>query len=264
MCDTRTVQCISHIGISTGAYLNLSLASALLRISELTSFAEVLSLGPHSILEPANARVLGVAGMPFSVHGPFAHFELGSRWGSQHKAAMDMHRRHILAAAALGAGLYVVHPDVQRKPRVRSRRVIATMEKAFEDLTELQAECGMPIAIENLPFARHSHFVAPGDLDVKGLAVVFDAGHAAITDTLDAWLADTSHDIRHVHVHDNLGTHGGDLHDPCGTGVVDAGPVIRRAREIGATIILEHKNEAEVQQSFDYLQGKGLLAQIGE
>ena len=261
MCDTRSVQCISDIGISTGAYLNLSLASALLRISELTSFAEVLSLGPHSILDPANARVLGIAGLPFSVHGPFAHFELGSRWGSAHKIAMEVHRRHIAAAAELGAGLYVVHPDVQRRPRVRSRRVVAMMESAFEELSEMQEECGMPIAVENLPFIRHSHFVAPGDLDVKGLAVVLDAGHAAITGTLDAWLAPTDHDIRHVHLHDNKGTHGGDLHDPCGTGVVDAAPVIAAARAMGATIILEHKNEGEVQQSFDYLKARGLLTQ---
>jgi sugar phosphate isomerase/epimerase len=261
MCDTPDVQCISDIGVSTGAYLNLSLASALLRISELTAFAEVLSLGPHSILDKANARVLEVAGLPFSVHGPFAHFELGSRWASRHKAAMEMHRRHIDAAAELGAGLYVVHPDVQRKPRPRSVRVIATMERACQEFAALQKQYDMPIAMENLPFARHSHFVAPDDLDVQGMAIVLDAGHAAITETLDTWLARTDLDIRHVHLHDNQGSHGGDLHDPCGTGVVDAAQVIAAARGIGATIILEHKNEAEVQQSFDYLKTRGLLTQ---
>jgi sugar phosphate isomerase/epimerase len=264
MCDTAVVQCISDIGVSTGAYLNLSLASALLRISELTSFAEVLSLGPHSILEPANARVLEVAGLPFSVHGPFAHFELGSRWASRHRAAMEMHKRHIAAAAELGAGLYVVHPDVQRKPRPRNRRVVATMERACEELAALQTEYDMPIAIENLPFARHSHFVAPDDLDVHGMAIVLDAGHAAITETLDAWLARPDLDVRHVHLHDNQGVHGGDLHDPCGTGVVDAARIIGHARSIGATIILEHKSEDEVQQSFDYLKTRGLLTQCVE
>jgi sugar phosphate isomerase/epimerase len=255
------MQCISHVGVSTGAYMNLSLASALLRISELTSFAEILSLGSHSILEPANARVIELAGMPFSVHGPFAHFELGSRWGSTHKAAMEMHKRHIAAAAELGSGLYVVHPDVQRKPRPRSARVIATMERACEEFTELQAQYGMPIAIENLPFARHSHFIAPDDLDIAGMYIALDAGHAAITGTLEAWLARRDLPVRHVHLHDNKGMHGGDLHDPCGTGVVDASEVIAVAREMGATIILEHKTEEEVQQSFDYLNARGLLTQ---
>lgn len=255
------MQCISHVGVSTGAYLNLSLASALLRISELTAFAEILSMGPHSILEPANARVIEVAGMPFSVHGPFAHFELGNRRASRHKAAMELHKRHIAAAAELGAGLYVVHPDVQRKPRPRSSRVIETMERACQEFTALQEEYGMPIAIENLPFARHCHFVAPDDLDIGGLYIALDAGHAAITETLDAWLARTDLPVRHVHLHDNKGVHGGDLHDPCGTGVVDSAEVIAVARAMGATIILEHKSEEEVQQSFDYLNAKGLLTQ---
>jgi len=255
------MECISHVGVSTGAYLNLSLGAALLRISELTAFAEILSLGRHSILEPANARVIGLAGLPFSVHGPFEHFELGSRWASRHKAAMQVHKRHIAVAAELGCGLYVVHPDVQRKPRVRSNRVVATMQKACEDFTALQEEYGMPIAIENLPVARHSHFVAPDDLDIAGMHIAFDAGHAAITETLDAWLERRDLPVRHVHLHDNKGVHGGDLHEPCGTGVVDAAKVISVAREMGATIILEHKNEDEVQQSFDYLKERGLLTQ---
>ena len=255
------MECISHVGVSTGAYMNLSLGSALLRIAELTAFAEILSMGRHSILEPANARVVGLAGLPFSVHGPFEHFELGSRWASRHKAAMEVHRRHIAVAAELGCGLYVVHPDVQRKPRVRSTRTIATMQRACEQFTALQEEYGMPIAIENLPFARHSHFVAPGDLDIAGMHIAFDAGHAAITETLDAWLERRDLPIRHVHLHDNKGIQGGDLHDPCGTGVVDAANVIAVAREIGATIILEHKNEDEVQQSFEYLRERGLLTQ---
>jgi sugar phosphate isomerase/epimerase len=255
------MECISHVGVSTGAYMDLSLASALLRIAELTSFAEILDLGRHTILEPANARVIELAGLPFSVHGPFAHFELGSRWSSRHKAAMEMHKRHIAKAAELGAGLYVVHPDVQRKPRSRNPRVVATMQRACEQFTTLQEEYDMPIAIENLPFARHSHFVAPDDLDIAGMHIALDAGHAAITGTLDAWLTRRDLPVRHVHLHDNKGIHGGDLHDPCGTGVVDAADVIAVARDMGATIILEHKNEEEVQQSFDYLKERGLLTQ---
>lgn len=264
MCDTRGVQCISDIGVSTGAYLNLSLASALLRVSELCAFAEVLSLGPHSILEPVNARVLEVAGLPFSVHGPFAHFEFGSRWSSRHKAAMKLHRRHIAAAAELGAGLYVVHPDLQKKPHHRDQRVVDTLERAFEELAALQEEYGMTIAVENLPFARHSHFVAPGDLELKGLGIVLDAGHAAVTGTLGDWLAHTDDGVRHIHLHDNLGRHGGDQHNPCGTGIVDAAAVVTAARAVGATIILEHKDEGAVQQSFDYLEAQGLLTQPQE
>ena len=67
------------IGISTGAYFELSLGAALLRIAEIAPSAEILSLGRHSLLEPINVRVIEATGLPFTVHGPFAHFEFGSR-----------------------------------------------------------------------------------------------------------------------------------------------------------------------------------------
>ena len=74
-----------YIGISTGAYANFSLAAALLRIGEIAPAAEILSLGRHSLLDAANARVVELAGLPFTVHGPFLHFEYGSRSGRQHR-----------------------------------------------------------------------------------------------------------------------------------------------------------------------------------
>ncbi len=196
------------------------------------------------------------------MHGPFAHFELGSRWASRHKAAMELHKRHIATAAELGCGLYVVHPDVQRKPRVRNaarRRHHAEGLRGVHRSSRRSTACPSPSRTCRSRATPTSS--APDDLDIAGLHIAFDAGHAAITDTLDAWLARRDLPVRHVHLHDNQGVHGGDLHDPCGTGVVDAAEVISVAREIGATIILEHKNEDEVQQSFDYLKERGLLTQ---
>lgn len=249
----------SDIGISTGAYAHLSLGAALLRIAEIAPEAEILSLGTHSLLEPANARVVELAGLPFSVHGPFLHFEFGSRSPAKHRAAVDLHRRHLAVAAELGARLYVIHPDLQRRQRGRDRRVIRHLESSFEDLAAMQDEFGLTIAVENLPFIRHTHFNAPGDLDLKGLALALDVGHAAATGTLSRWLADETHDLRHVHLHDNEGFVGGDQHLPLGRGVIDAAPVMAAARAAGATIVLEHKNEADVIESLTHLYDRGLL-----
>ena len=101
-----------------------------------------------------------------------------------------MHRRHLAAVAELGGRVYVVHPDLQRRWKGWDARVVHTLESSFEDLAELQEESGVNIAIENLPFVRHTHFRAPGDLDLKGLGLSLDVGHAAVTGTLAAWLAD--------------------------------------------------------------------------
>jgi len=247
------------IGISTGAYFELSLGAALLRIAELASSAEILSLGRHSLLEPINARVIEAAGLPFTVHGPFAHFEFGSRSATKHRGAIDLHRRHMWVAAELGARLYVVHPDMQRRAQGWNPKVAASLERAFEELSALQHEIGLSIAVENMPFHKHSHFIAPGDLDLRGLGLALDAGHAAVTGTLSDWLSDPQVDLRHVHLHDNLGQASGDHHHPLGTGVIDIEPVLQAARAAGASIVLEHKDEASVLASLDHLRSRGLL-----
>ena len=248
------------ISISTGAYAHFSLAAALLRIAEIAPAAEILSAGLHSLLEPANARVVELAGLPFSVHGPFLHFEYGSRSSREHRRALEEHRRQLAVAAELGAHVYVVHPDLQRRWRGWDARVARTLEQSFEDLAVLQEESGVTIAVENLPFVRHTHFRAPGDLDLKGLGLSLDVGHAAVTGTLAAWLADGSHELKHVHLHDNEGWVGGDQHLPLGRGVIDAAPVLELARAHGATVVLEHKNEADVMESLRHLEERGLVA----
>ena len=247
------------IGISTGAYYELSLGTALLRIAELAPSAEILSLGRHSLLEPINVRVIEAAGLPFTVHGPFAHFEFGSRSAAKHQGAIELHRRHMWVAAELGAELYVVHPDMQRRPEGWNQTVADSLERAFEELSELQDEIGLPIAVENMPFPKHSHFIAPGDLDLKGLGLVLDTGHAAMTGTLSDWLNEPLVDLRHVHLHDNQGHLGGDHHDALGTGVVDIEPILDAARAAGASIVLEHKDEASVIASLHHLRTRGLL-----
>src|SRR5665811_968588 len=96
----------------------------------------------------------------FTVHGPFAHFEFGSRSAAKHRGAIDLHRRHMWVAAELGARLYVVHPDVQRRARGWDQGVADSLERAFEELSALQDEIGLPIAVENMPSHKHSHFIA--------------------------------------------------------------------------------------------------------
>jgi len=249
----------ADIGISTGAYANFSLAAALLRIAEIAPAAEILSMGMHSLLDAANARVVELAGLPFSVHGPFMHFEYGSRSGRDHRKALEAHRRQLAVAAELGARVYVVHPDLQRRWRGWDLRVVRTLESSFEELARLQEEYGVTIAVENLPFVRHTHFRAPGDLDLKGLGLSLDVGHAAVTGTLEQWLQTGHYRLVHVHLHDNEGHVGGDQHLPLGRGVIDAAPVLELARAHGATVVLEHKNEADVMESLRHLEERGLV-----
>ena len=249
----------SDIGVSTGAFAELSLADALMRIAELAPAAEVFSFGEHSLLKPGNALAVAAVGLPFSVHGPFTHFEFATTSLAKHRAALDLHRRHMEVAAELGAFLYIVHPDLHRRPRPWNPKIAAALERSFDELRGLQDELGLEVAIENMPLTGHSHFTRPGDLDLRGLGLVLDTGHAALTGTLAEWLSEPQADLRHVHLHDNGGRGHGDRHQAVGSGVVDPGPVLAVARAAGATIALELTNEADVVASLEYLRAHDLL-----
>jgi sugar phosphate isomerase/epimerase len=248
------------IGISTGAYAHLALAAALDRIAEYASSAEVCSWGRHSLLEAENARAVATGGLPITVHGPFTHDALGTRSRGKRQAALDLHRRHLAAAAELGATLYVVHPDMRSRRRPWNPRIAARLQRSFEELRTVQDELGVAVVVENMPFHGRSHFTAPGDLDLQGLGLALDVGHAAIAGTLSLWLADPQATVRHLHLHDNHGHRTGDLHYALGTGVIDVAPALELARAAGATIVLEHTVEADVDTSLEYLRARDLVA----
>ena len=249
----------SDIGISTGAFMDRSLAAALARIGELAPAAEVCSWGPHSLLHYDNVKALEASGLPFSVHGPFTHDGLGSRLDAKRRAAVDLHRRILQVAGELGATAYILHPDLNRRRRPWNHKIAAALERSFDELREVQGEVGVRVLVENMPYLGHSHYAAPGDLDLQGLDLALDIGHAAITGTLAAWLTDPQATLRLVHVHDNGGYNSADDHDAIGAGAVDPAPALALARAAGATIVLENKSEAAVLASLEHLRVRGLL-----
>ncbi len=246
------------IAISTGAYSGLPLDAVLRAIRELALAAEVTSYGHHSLLEIDNARAVARLGVPISVHGPFFRVDLGSTSEIKRRAGVELHRRHLKIAAVLGASTYLVHPDRQRRIAPRQPAVVAALQRSLCELRELQDQYGVPVVVENMPVAGFSHFVSPGDIDLCGLGVALDAGHAAASRTLSAWLADPRAPLRLVHLHDNHGPAGGDEHLPLGTGVVDAAAVLVVARAAGATVVIEHKHPDDVLASLAYLRAQGL------
>jgi sugar phosphate isomerase/epimerase len=248
------------IAISTGAYAHLPLAAALLVIGELAYAAEITSYRGHSLLELDNVRAVAAAGLPFSVHGPFFRVDLGSLSKTRRRAAVELHRHHLKVAAALGATTYVVHPDRQRRPGPRRPEVVAALQRSLGELRTLEEQYGVPVLVENMPVPGLSHFVAPGDLDLCGLGVALDVGHAAASGTLAAWLADPGVPPRHVHLHDNHGAPGGDEHLPLGAGTVDVAAVVAAARAWRATVVIEHKDPLDVEASIAYLRARGLLS----
>jgi sugar phosphate isomerase/epimerase len=250
---------VSDIGVSSGAYMALPLAAALLRIAELAPFAEICSWGRHSLTDPENARAVTEVGLPFTVHGPMVHDGVGGTFWGRHRAVRDMHRRHMTAAAELGARLYVVHPDSHVRQRINNPAAAAAFGHALEELRTLQQQTGMHVVVENLPFSWLSRYTNPTDMDLEGLGFALDVGHAAIEGLLRLWLTVPQTELHHMHLHDNHGHNSGDEHLALGEGVIDIGPALATARAAGASIVLEHKREADVLASLEHLRARGLV-----
>ncbi|MGE5228831.1 MAG: sugar phosphate isomerase/epimerase family protein, partial [Deltaproteobacteria bacterium] len=218
------------IGISTSAYSEQLLPAALERISEHASFAEIRSFGLHTLLSKRNRGEARRAGLTYSVHGPFGYTGIWDLDEAERLRALDEHRRHLEASAEVGAFLYVVHPDWRPGVEARDPAVVAQLGRSFETLRDWQDELGVEIVVENMPGAGMSHFTHPGDLDLRGLGLILDVGHASISGCLAEWLDDPRAPLRHLHVHDNHGEgDGDDPHLGLGAGVVDAAAVMAAA-----------------------------------
>ena len=240
---------------------DLPLAELLERLAAHTSLVEIDSFGLHTVLSPLNRRAAAASGLRFTVHGPYGYdIDPGSLDEAVRRTAVDLHRRHLEAAAEMGAIVYVAHPDYMEPRGPRDPRVVAALQRTIADLADIQRDTGVPVAMENLPGVGASHFTAPGDLDLGELGLTLDCGHAAISGTLDAFLAAPRARLAHVHLHSNLGpSETGDPHRPLGEGVVEAAPVLAAARAAGATVIIEHLDEPSAMASLAWFERSGLV-----
>src|SRR5450759_1368896 len=120
------------IGISSSAYAELLLPAALERIAAIAPAAEIRSFGLHTLLSQRNRRAALEAGLPCSVHGPFGYTDLGDVSEAARLEVLDEHRRHLEAAAEIGATLYLVHPDWRPDPGPRDSAVVSALERSFD------------------------------------------------------------------------------------------------------------------------------------
>ena len=249
-----------YIGLPTDAWYRLPLGAALEQVGRYATLAEIYSAEEHGLLSPENRRAATESGLRLTVHGPYDDVELGSLRERDRRHALTIHRRHLEAAAEIGAATYVVHPDYRGEALPRDPRIENALQHSIAELEELQSELGVRIVLENMPGVGYSHFGAPGDLDLGALGLILDTGHAAICGTLEAFLSTPHHELAHVHLHDNRGpVDAGDPHLPLGRGIVDCGAVLRAARASDATVILELLDERSILESIAYLERRGLI-----
>ncbi len=241
------------IGISTWAYQDRALDMALERISHLSDRAEILCEARHSLFSPKNLEATESFCLKYTVHGLVADVNIASIYPEFREASVNLHRRAIAASAAAGAELYVIHPGYTAWSFCWQDS-LQSLDQSLAELALLQEELGIRLAVENMPKSEWLFFDKPG-LDLHGMGLVLDVGHAQTCGTLSEFLK--CPELSHVHLHDNSGQN--DEHLPLGRGCIDFGPVLKAIDERGITAALEQKTEGGVQESLAAL--KGLIQQ---
>ncbi len=236
------------IGISTWAYQDLSLREALERISQLSDFAEILCEARHSLLDTENLEATESFGLKYTVHGLVADVNLASIYPELREVSVSLHRQAIEASAAAGANLYVIHPGYAAWSFCRLDALKA-LDLSLQELSPLQEELGIRLGVENMPKSDWLFFHEPG-LDLQGMGLVLDVGHAQTCGTLAEFLV--LPELAHVHLHDNFGQ--SDEHLPLYKGCIDFVPVLKMIEEKSITAALEQKTESGVHESLRALR----------
>jgi sugar phosphate isomerase/epimerase len=168
-----------------------------------------------------------------SLHGPIAAGFSGGRWRDVYNLAATDETVRRLAVAETRAALevaatvpyrfLVIHAGVvgDGQPPADNRK--SSIARSLEELAPLASDAGVRLAVEVIPnsLSGASALVTliEDELDLPGLGICMDVGHARLMgDVVDAIEACSGHIVT-THLHDNRGTT--DDHLIPGQGVID-------------------------------------------
>jgi len=194
-----------------------------------TPYIEVVDDGLHTLSKKRVSMLSEAAeskGIEYTVHAPFADINVASPSKPMLNAVLRRLEKSIGYARDLNAFAWVFHPGLKTGvsmfyPGMDWLQNLETVRR----LSRIARDCGVKIAIENVPepfpFLMKSVedfalFYSEVDAEV-GLAL--DVGHANLNGQTEAFLRDFPGRIAHMHVSDNDGK--SDQHLGIGYGTVD-------------------------------------------
>jgi sugar phosphate isomerase/epimerase len=139
-------------------------------------------------------------------HGLIANINIASIDHEFREVSVKLHRRAIAASAALGAKLYIIHPGYSPGAYACGMHSCASTIR-WQNLALCKEELCIRLAVENMPKSDW-HFFKKPDLDLPGMGLVLDVGHAHTCGTLSELLSHPA--LAHIHQDDNSGK--GDEH----------------------------------------------------
>lgn len=192
--DFKRLQDVAEVLSKTGfTHINIS--------SELSTF--LISEGNNDYFNSLKKILSSNNLLVDWVHAPFFYTNLYTNDYSIWGASVAVIKKVIDIASLLNAVSVVVHPVQGKGEVVLNEESFDNLVKAFSILDLYAKEKKTIIAVENL-IDNPVHFITTALLDkLPTLSLCFDAGHAAISDTLDLYLPKYINRVIALHIHDN-------------------------------------------------------------
>ncbi len=195
----------------------------------------------------------------FSVHAPFADINVASPSKVMLATTLNRLKQSIEFANKLDAKLWVFHPGqrtgiTQFYPGKEWKQNIESIQKIYA----ISEECGLNIALENLPAKYWFVMKTPQDFSKffretnLPIGVVLDVGHANLEGQIEPFLRQLADKIVHIHVSDNVGED--DDHLGVGLGKIDWTWIAEELKKIDYDKIVTIESVDHIPQSIQKLK----------
>lgn len=235
------------IGMSCTHFCSRPLSDWIGPVSESFRHWEIFSEVDHSVpgREAEIRDMIGSRGMTCSVHAPICDLNVAALSDRLMEASVKETCAVIVSSAEIGAKTVTIHPGLtSMSVNGTEERATERARRSMKVFDRMQAEYGVPLAIENMPgfkfFLGKTTESLASIVDGTDLGICFDIGHAHTMGQIEA-MAETFGDrIVNVHIHDNHGER--DEHLTIGDGNIDFGKVLGLLSGYRGNYIIESKN----------------------
>ncbi len=214
-----------------------------------TSYIEILDDGTH-LLDKNRIATLKEAAksldLKYSLHAPFADINIASPSKTLLAASLKRLKQSMAYAVALDAKVWVFHPGAktgisQFYPGAQFKQ----NSESIQQLSKAAEECGLNIALENLPAKYYFLMSTPEEFlrlyreTNVPVGIVLDIGHANLENQIQPFFNQLADKIVHIHASDNDGSD--DQHLGIGEGKIDYNYFKQTINKIGydKSVIIE-------------------------
>lgn len=179
-----------------------------------------------------------------SLHAPFHDLNMGTLNRRIGKEVIHQHEECIETARYFDSSVVVVHPGFVSSRKYQKEDAFQQMVRNLKEITDVAADAGVTVCLENLAFKKKAMGVEIPDLERilkevnrENLKLALDVAHANTTKEGPLEYAKRlKENIAHIHISDNAGD---DDHLAIGQGNIDFESVLEELQPYDGNLIVE-------------------------